>query len=75
MTVLGDDLDLLLGRESGASSEEVEAELRTADNGSTVYERHPREEREDDKPEPEEHIDLLVDDVQRENAQTIELLH
>ena len=29
----------------------------------------------DDEPEPEEDVDLLVDDVEREDAQTVELLH
>ena len=29
----------------------------------------------DDEPEPEEHVDLLVDDVERQHAQRVELLH
>ena len=33
-----------------------------------------REEREEVEPEPEEEVDLLVDDVEREHAQAVELL-
>ena len=29
----------------------------------------------DDEPEPEEDVDLLVDDVEREDAETVKLLH
>ena len=32
------------------------------------------DERDDDEPEPEEDVDLLVDDVQRQHAQRVELL-
>ena len=30
---------------------------------------------EEDEPEPDEDVDLLVDDVQRQHAETVEALH
>ena len=34
-----------------------------------------RDDSNEDEPKPEEDIDLLVDDVERKDAQTVELLH
>lgn len=70
-----DGVDVVAPHEPEPHSHHVDAHARREDDDDAVDERDEREEAQDDKPEPEEHVDLLVDHVQRENAERIVPLH
>ncbi|GBP17251.1 hypothetical protein EVAR_17745_1 [Eumeta japonica] len=53
----------------------VDPRPRRAYDDHPVHQRERRQEAEDHEPEPEEHVDLLVDDVQRQDAECIVALH
>ena len=44
-------------------------------DGHHVDQVHGRQTGEDDQPEPEGHVDLLVDDVETKNAEGVLLVH
>ena len=50
-------------------------QARDGHDGHHVDQVHGRQTGEDDQPEPEGHIDLLVDDVEAKNAEGILLVH
>lgn len=51
------------------------AELGTRHNSDSVDKRYSRHDAQDDEPEPQEHVDLFVDNVQGQHAQTVVGLH
>ena len=55
--------------------EELEAQLRGHDGGDAVDEPRCGDGGEDDQPEPDEDVDLLVDDVYRQDAHRVVGLH
>ena len=58
----------------GLLDDEVPPEAGHADESHHVDGVEGRDEGEDDEPEPERDVDLLVDDVQTEHAQRVQLL-
>jgi len=61
--------------QSGSGLKQHDAHPWQAARKSSVHHLDTSDDGEDDEPEPEEDVDLLVDDVEREDAQTVELLH
>lgn len=68
LAFVGDVLDILMRRQSAAGAQQVETNLRPETNGHTVDERDARQDGQRDEPEPQEHEDFLVHDVQWKNA-------
>ena len=58
-----------------ARVEERGAHVRQEAGAHPVGHLDGRDDGEDDEPEPEEDVDLLVDDVQGQHAETVEALH
>ena len=54
--------------------DEGDPEFRHAENNGSVDEGKSGDDGDDDQPEPDEDVDLLVDDVERENAEAVFLL-
>ncbi len=54
--------------------DEGDTEFRHAENNGSVDEGKSGDDGDDDQPEPDEDVDLLVDDVERENAEAVFLL-
>lgn len=75
VALVGHQLDLLALGEAGAGAEQEVAELGTRHHGDPIDQRDAGQDAQDDEPEPEEHVDLLVDNIQRQHAQSVELLH
>lgn len=74
LALFGHRLDALERREARLRAQQVEAQLGQHDRGDAVEERNAGDQSHQHEPEPQEHVDLLVDDVQRQHAQTVELL-
>lgn len=74
--VAQDALDLAgLDRSSGVGFDEVYLNRRRTDDGQLVDETDCRDESQSDEPEPEKDVNLFVDDVERENAQAVDVLN
>lgn len=58
----------VLSHEPEAHAQQVHAHARREYDYDPVNDRHERQASEDDEPEPEEHVDLLVDDVEGQDA-------
>ena len=70
-----DGVDDFAVDEPEADVEQVGPHARRQDDDEPVEEDEGCEEAEDEEPEPEEDVDLLVDDVQRQDAEGVVLLH
>lgn len=67
-------VDDFLVDEAEAQTQEVGPHARTEDDHEAVQQHEEREEHQQQKPKPEEDVDLLVDDVDGEDAQGVVLL-
>lgn len=70
-----DSVDVVAADESEAHAHHVDAHARREDDDEAVDEGDEGEDAEDDEPEPQEDVDLLVDDVERQDAQRVVALH
>lgn len=68
LAFVSDVLDVFVRRQSAACAQQVQTNLRPQADGEAVDERDARQNRQCDEPEPQEHENLLVDDVERKNA-------
>ena len=75
LALFDDGVDDLALDESEADVQEVGTHPGTDDYHESVDDHQGREDPEDEKPEPQEDVDLLVDNVQREYAQGVVFLH
>lgn len=55
-------------------SQEHRSDGRAGDDDRTVDDQHGQHRQQDDEPEPDEDVGLLVDDVERQDAQRVVLL-
>ena len=67
---LHDDLDVVQVAGLGPTAEDKNTRCPGDDGDDSEAEEDAGPSDEDHEPEPEEDIDLLVDDIQRQNAQT-----
>jgi len=74
LAFLGDRLHFVLGSQTRSRSQQQQTELRHDDDGGAVHEVKTTEHGHKQEPEPQEHVDLLVDDVERQDAETVQLL-
>ena len=63
--------NLVPANSAGAGLYHGSSDTGVEENSETVEEEDPRDGGDSDEPEPEEDVDLLVDDVQRQNTKTI----
>ncbi len=75
LALLDDGVDDLSLDEPEPDVEEVGSHSRADDYHESVDDDECREAAEDQEPEPQEDVDLLVDNVQRQNAEGIVFLH
>lgn len=75
VALLDDCVDDLSPDEPEAYVEEVGAHLRTDDDDDAVDDDEEAEHGQQDEPEPQEDVHLLVDDVERQEAERVVLLH
>ena len=68
-------LDFAHDRQAGPTFQKHFSESRRHQDNESVNHLHSRYHRQNDEPKPEENVDFLVDDVQRQDTQPIELLH
>ena len=74
VALLHDRVDHLSPDEPEPDVQEVCAHLRADDNDDPVDDDEEAKDGERDEPEPEEDVDLLVDDVEREKTERVVLL-
>lgn len=70
----GNQFHLIARRQTSLRPQKVHASLGAQYDGETVQEREAADDSQEDEPEPEEDVDLLVDDVERKHAQTVDPL-
>ena len=75
VALLHDRVDHLSPDEPEPDVQEVCAHLRADDNDDPVDDDEEAKDGERDEPEPEEDVDLLVDDVEGQDAEGVVLLH
>ena len=56
-------------------SDQSNTDLRAQENSKSVQKCNSRNDRHNDQPEPDKDKDLLIDDVQRQNAKSILVLY
>ena len=67
--------DLVPGHSAGPGLDHGRPDAGPEEDPEAVEEEHTGDGGEEDEPEPEENVDLLVNDVERENTQTVMTLH
>ena len=75
VALLDDGVDDLSAYQPEADVEQVRPHLGADDDDDAVHDDEYAEHGEQDEPEPQEDVDLLVDDVERQEAQRVVLLH
>ena len=75
LALAGDQFDFVARRQTGLGPQQVHPCLGSQDDSQAVQQRQTGHYRQQDEPEPEEHVNLLVDDVQREDAQAVDFLN
>jgi len=69
------DSDVEPVSESRPRLESSVPQMREENDGDTIDQDDSSDDSEEDEPEPEEDVDLLIDNVEREDAESIMLLH
>ena len=75
LALLDDGVDDLSLDEPESNVEEVGAHPRTDDYHETIDDDERREHAQNEKPEPQENVNLFIDDVQRKDAERVVFLH
>ena len=75
LALLDDGVDDLSLDEPESNVEEVGAHPRTDDYHETIDDNERRKYTQDEKPKPQEDVDLFVDDIQWKDAECIVFLH
>ena len=63
------------GSEASTSAEQNFPQTRNEDGNKTVDNLKTGDDADDDEPKPEENVDFFIDDVERQDAETVEFLH
>lgn len=71
LCLFDDDIDAFFLDESETNEEQVGSHPWRKDNDTTIQNDHQGQAAEDEKPEPEEHVDFLVDYVDGQNAESV----
>lgn len=70
-----DGVHVVAAHEAEAHAHHVHAHARREDDDDAVQQREEGQRAEDHEPEPEEHVDLLVDHVEGQDAERVVPLH
>jgi len=74
-TLSRNSFDHVPGSEASTSAEQNFPQTRNEDGNKTVDNLKTGDDADDDEPKPEENVDFFIDDVERQDAETVEFLH
>lgn len=71
LCLFNDDIDAFFLDESEANEEQVSSHSWRKDNDSTIQNDHQGQTAKNEKPEPKEHVDFLIDDIDWQNTESV----
>lgn len=75
LTLLDDGVDDIFLDESEPNEEQIGPHLGTDDDDHSVDDHEGRQTPQNQEPEPQEDVDLLVDNIERQDAEGVMLFH